>query len=78
MGAPLEGLGADWVELVAGSDGPALRASCWLWLQGPQLLFRNRQGQIEARPGDDLRRLRKDRHRQALLERLQAQWHRCH
>jgi exoribonuclease-2 len=68
---------SDWVELVAGSDGPALRASCWLWLQGPQLLFRNRQGQIEARPGDDLRRLRKDRHRQALLERLQAQWHRC-
>ena len=66
---------ADWVELVAGGDGPAVRAACWLWLQGPQLLFRNRQGQIEARPGDDLRRLRKDRYRQALLERLQDQWH---
>jgi exoribonuclease-2 len=46
-----------------------------LWLQGPQLLFRNRQGQIEARPGDDLRRLRMDRHRQVLLDRLQDQWH---
>ena len=66
---------ADWVELVAGGDGPAVRAACWLWLQGPQLLFRNRQGQIEARPSDDLRRLRKDRHRQALLDRLQDQWH---
>jgi exoribonuclease-2 len=66
---------ADWVELVAGCDGPAVRAACWLWLLGPQLLFRNRQGQIEARPSDDLRRLRKDRHRQALLDRLQDQWH---
>ena len=66
---------ADWVELVGGCDGPAVRAACWLWLQGPQLLFRNRQGQIEARPGDDLRRLRKDRHRQVLLDRLQDQWH---
>jgi exoribonuclease-2 len=46
-----------------------------LWLQGSQLLFRNRQGQIEARAGDDLRRLRKDRHRQAFLDRLQDQWH---
>ena len=67
---------ADWVELVAGCDGPGVRAACWLWLLGPQLLFRNRQGQIEARPSDDLRRLRKDRHRQALLDRLQDQWHR--
>ena len=66
---------ADWVELVAGSDRPAVRAACWLWLQGPQLLFRNRQGQIEARAGDDLRRLRKDRYRQALLNQLQEQWH---
>ena len=66
---------ADWVELVGGCDGPAVRAACWLWLQGPQLLFRNRQGQIEARPGDDLRRLRKDRHRQVLLDLLQYQWH---
>ena len=66
---------ADWAELVAGCDRPAVRAACWLWLQGPQLLFRNRQGQIEARPGDDLRRLRKDRHRQVLLDRLQDQWH---
>jgi exoribonuclease-2 len=39
------------------------------------MLFRNRQGQIEARPRDDLRRLRKDRHRQVLLDRLQDQWH---
>jgi len=67
----------DWIELVAGSDGPTLRASCWLWLQGHQLLFRNRQGQIEARPGDDLRRLRKERHRQALLDLHQEEWHRC-
>ena len=67
---------ADWVELVAGCDGPGERAACWLWLLGPQLLFRNRHGQIEARPSDDLRRLRKDRHRQALLDRLQDQWHR--
>ena len=66
----------DWVELVAASNQPAVIAASWVWLHGNQLLFRSRQGHIEARPKDDLRRLRKDRHRQAMLDRLQDQWHR--
>jgi exoribonuclease-2 len=42
------GLG-EFADLVLGSDTPLHRAACWLALHGPQLMFRLRQGEIEAR-----------------------------
>lgn len=65
----------DWAELVASSSEPPVLAACWQWLQGPQLWFRSRQQGISARPLDDLRRLRQDRHRQARLQQRQTLWH---
>ncbi|WP_370566660.1 ribonuclease catalytic domain-containing protein [Cyanobium sp. LEGE 06143] len=65
----------DWAELVASSREPQVMAACWQWLQGPQLWFRSRQQGISARPLDDLRRLRQDRHRLARQQQRQAQWH---
>ena len=61
-------------ELLAGSSTPLQRAACWLWLQGPQSLFRWRQQQVEARPLADLRRLRRERRRQQLAEQAQQRW----
>ncbi len=65
----------DWAELVASSSDPPVMAACWQWLQGPQLWFRSRQQGISARPLDDLRRLRQERHRLARQQQRQAQWH---
>lgn len=65
----------DWAELVASSGEPQVMAACWQWLQGPQLWFRSRQQGISARPLDDLRRLRQERHRLARQQQRQAQWH---
>jgi exoribonuclease-2 len=65
----------DWVELVCSRCDPIVLAACWLWLQGPQLLFRLRQQGITARPADDLRQLRRDLHRQALEQRSEQLWH---
>jgi exoribonuclease-2 len=65
----------DWVELVSSHREATTLAACWLWLQGPQLLFRVRQQGITARPLDDLRQLRRDQHRQALELRHEQRWH---
>ena len=64
-----------WVELVATRcDAPTL-AACWLWCQGPQTLFRQRQTLIEARPADELRRLRRERRHLALAAQAEQRWH---
>ncbi len=66
---------AEWVELVCSRrDGLAI-ASCWLWCQGPQTLFRLRQGQVEPRGLDDLRRLRRERRHQVLQVQAEQRWH---
>ena len=69
---PLE-LG-DFVDLIGDGSDPIQRAACWLWLQGPQTLFRWRQQQVEARPLVDVRRLRRDARRQQLAEQRRRQW----
>ncbi len=66
---------AAFTDLVADGGDPAQRAACWLWLQGPQLLFRWRQQQVEARPLADVRRLRREARRQQLIEQRRRQWH---
>jgi exoribonuclease-2 len=65
----------EWCELVLGGREPPQLAAGWLWLQGPQLLFRVRQQGISARPEMDLRRLRRQRHLQERQRRRQELWH---
>ena len=67
------GLG-DFVDLIGDGGDPAQRAACWLWLQGPQTLFRWRQQQVEARPLLDVRRMRRDARRQQLVEQRRRRW----
>ena len=64
----------DWISLVSAELTPAAIAASWLWLQGPQLLYRQRQDQIEARPSAELKRLRLERHRQRLQEMRRKAW----
>ena len=64
----------EWIELVTADPTPAAIAASWLWLQGPQLLYRQRQQLVEARPVAELRRLRQDRHRQRLQEHHRQAW----
>ncbi|MEB3198938.1 MAG: ribonuclease catalytic domain-containing protein [Synechococcaceae cyanobacterium] len=86
---PLRDLGAAWLllqddpqpldlsafcDLIASTAGPALLASCWLWLHGPQTLFRWRQGQAQPRRLEDLRPLRRERQLLRLQERQLAAW----
>ncbi len=66
---------AAFTDLVADGGDPAQRAACWLWLQGPQVLFRWRQQQVEARPLVDVRRLRREARRLQLIEQRRRQWH---
>lgn len=64
-----------WVELVCSQrDGLAV-AACWLWCQGPQTLFRLRQGLVQPRSRDDLRRLRRERRHQMLHVQAEQRWH---
>lgn len=65
----------DLLALVGSADDPAQRAALWLWLHSGQLLFRSRQGRLAARSLNDLRSLRRQRHREALAERRQQHWH---
>ena len=70
QGLPL----SDWVDLVSSRrDGLAI-ASCWRWCLGPQTLFRLRQNLVEARPLEDLRRLRRDRRHRVLHQQSELRW----
>ncbi|MEB3323959.1 MAG: ribonuclease catalytic domain-containing protein [Cyanobacteriota bacterium] len=61
-------------ELVSGRSDPVHCCACWLWLQGSQSLFRFKQGLIQPRQLEDLRRLRQERHRLQLAETQQSSW----
>ena len=65
----------DWVELVCSRHDGLAVAACWLWCQGPQTLFRWRQGQVGPRVHDDLKRLRRERRHQALHVQTEQRWH---
>ena len=65
---------AAFTDLVADGEGPALRAACWLWLQGGQTLFRWRQSQVWALPVAEVRRLRRERWLHSLAARRVAHW----
>jgi exoribonuclease-2 len=61
-------------ELVSGQTDPLPCCACWLWLHGPQLLFRVKQGSIQPRKAPDIKRLAQDRHRRKLAEQQQLLW----
>ncbi len=61
-------------ELVRGGSDPLDRCVCWLWLQGEQTLFRWKQGAVQPRLLDDVRRIRQERHRQRLAENQERTW----
>ncbi len=63
-----------FTALVADAEDPAQRAACWLWLQGPQTLFRWRQAKAWALAPAELKRLRRDRHRIVLEAGRQRRW----
>lgn len=63
-----------FTALVGNGEEPAQRAACWLWLQGPQTLFRWRQGAVLALEFGELRRLRRERWRVALEAGRQRRW----
>ena len=65
---------ADFSELVSGESDPLHRCAAWLWLQGEQTFFRVKQGLVQARPAEELRRLRQDRQRQRLAEAQERAW----
>ncbi|MFN9629974.1 MAG: RNB domain-containing ribonuclease [Cyanobacteriota bacterium] len=65
---------AAFAELAGGSSEPLLCCACWLWLQGDQTLFRLKQGLVEPRPLEELRRIRQDRHRQRLADAREHAW----
>ena len=65
---------AAFAELAGGSGEPLLCCACWLWLQGDQTLFRLKQGLVEPRPLEELRRIRQDRHRQRLADAREHAW----
>ena len=66
---------SDWVELVRGQPSPLNLAAGWLWLQGPQTLFRWRQQAVCCRALPELRRLRLERRREALARQGRLRWH---
>ena len=71
-----EGLSlADWIALFHSEPSATQLAAGWLWLQGPQQLFRWRQQRVIARPRDELRSLRLEQRRQRLAHQAQEQWH---
>jgi exoribonuclease-2 len=65
---------AAFTELVCGRSDPLHRCACWLWLQGPQTLFRLKQGLIQPRSLQDLRKLRQERHHQQRAEAERSRW----
>lgn len=63
-----------FTELVSGHADPLHCCACWLWLHGPQLLFRFKQGWIQPRMAADIKRLAQDRHRRQQAESQQTLW----
>lgn len=61
-------------DLVSGRKDPLSLCACWLWLQGKQSLFRCKQGLVQPRHGEELKRIRQERHRQQLAEAQQLSW----
>ncbi|MCP9887201.1 RNB domain-containing ribonuclease [Cyanobium sp. ATX 6A2] len=68
---------ASWCDLVLGGQDPLQLAAGWLWLQGPQFLFRLRPSGITPRTASELRQLRRQRRQQALQRHQQQLWHRA-
>jgi len=66
-----------FVDLIGDGADPAQRAAVWLWLAGPQPLFRFRHGLLEPRPLAEVRRLRRERRLRELAEQHQHAWHRA-
>lgn len=65
----------DWFCLFSPTPDPRLVSGLWLWLQGDQLWFEERNGQIAARSAAALRSLRRQRRRLRLLQAAQVSWH---
>ena len=65
----------DWVCLFSPAPEPSQVAGLWLWLQGDQLWFDERNGQIVARSAGDLHSLRRQRRRLRLQQAEQVSWH---
>jgi exoribonuclease-2 len=63
-----------FTDLLGDGQSAAGRAACWLWLQGPQTLFRWRQGQVWPLPGREVRRLRRERWLLARTAERQRRW----
>ena len=65
----------DWVGLFCPAPDPSQVAGLWLWLQGDQLWFDERNGQVVARSAADLHNLRRQRRRLRLQQAEQVSWH---
>lgn len=65
---------AAFTDLLGDGQVAAQRAATWLWLHGPQTLFRWRQGQVWPLPLPEVRRLRRDRCRLARDAERQRRW----
>jgi len=64
----------EFTDLLCGDRQPVQVAACWMELVGQQAMFRLRQGEVNARPLTDLRAMRRDQHRQRLLEQRERRW----
>jgi len=64
----------EFTDLLCGDRQPVQIAACWMELVGQQAMFRLRQGEVNARPLTDLRSMRRERHRQRLLEQRERRW----
>ena len=65
---------SDCCDLVCGGQEPAQLAACWLELVGPQLWFRFKQGEVQARSLAELKPLRRERRLKALVLEQEARW----
>ena len=65
---------SEFADLICGGTSPAQLAACWLELVGPQLWFRFKQGEIQARSAADLKPLRRERRLKQLAEQREHQW----
>ena len=64
---------SEFTELVCVGKNPTQLAVCWLALQRTQWMFRFKQGQVQARSSEELKRLRQDQRRLAMAETRRQQ-----